>query len=60
MNGLTIEHEEQIKYIRDNYHKFRLVCSNVDLLLRCYEELEREREKSEQLLILCEICKDKR
>lgn len=58
MAGLTEKQEEQIKYIRDNRHKIRLICSNLDILLRCYEDLEVEREKSKQLLHLCEICQD--
>ncbi len=59
MSGLTIEQEEEIKIIRANYHKTRLLCERVDLLLITYEELEAEREKNKQLFILCDLCKEK-
>jgi len=60
MPTLTDEDEHQIIYLRDFMHRHRLVCGNIDLLLKCYAELEAERKKSEQLMKLCEICKEGR
>ena len=59
MTDLTDDQEAEIEYIRDNHHKFGLVCKNIKLLLACYEELERERTRSEQLKFLCDVCKER-
>ena len=57
--ALTMTQEEEIKYLRDSHHKMRIVCKQLDLLLIVYEELEKERNRSKQLMNLCEMCKEK-
>lgn len=56
---LSDKQEEDIKELLSRFHKMRLACPTMNLLFITYRELEAEREKSKQLMFLCDICSEK-